>query len=57
MLAEWVIDIGGGEDNAAGMNGIYMLLGMSYDPDANNGEGGAVLDSNFEVWQHATGQR
>lgn len=54
IVAEWVLDAGAGEGEAAGMNGIYMLLGMSYDPDANNGEGGAVLDANFEVWQQAT---
>ena len=54
IVAEWVLDAGGGEGDAAGMNGIYMLLGMSYDPEANNGEGGAILDANFEVWQQAT---
>ena len=46
------MDTGSGEDEN-GVAAIYRLMGLMYDPKANDGEGGVLLDANYQAWQLA----
>lgn len=50
----WILNVAGGTDDDVTMAGIFRLIGMYYDSDANDGEGGVLLDAGYEVWQHAS---
>lgn len=51
----WILEIGtdGTDGDEVGINAIFTLIGMQYDPDADGGEGGVLVDANFEIWQLA----
>lgn len=51
-ITEWILDTGSGEDEN-GVAAIYRLMGLMYDPKANDGEGGVLLDANYQAWQLA----
>lgn len=55
-MAHWIIEAAAGsngDDDTIGLQGIFQLFGMMYDPTANGGKGGVLLDANYATWAMA----
>lgn len=54
-MAIWILEVGtdGTDGDEVGVNAIFALMGMQHDPEADDGEGGVLVDANFEIWQLA----
>lgn len=54
---QWILEAGsesGGQKDAIFVSGLLSLMGMTYNPKENDGRGGVLIDSNYQLWSMAS---
>ena len=54
-VSQWILEVGTEETSGddVGVSAIFSLFGMTFDPNANDGEGGVLIDANSAIWGKA----